>query len=109
MRWLRESWYWVAVAAAAVALGVYAERQNLAGLYEEYRYSQDEVRQLEQRLDDLRADEGALKRHVEDLDSDPLAVEAEIRRSKGLVREDEKIFRVELPPAEAPQSKQVQP
>jgi cell division protein FtsB len=99
----------VAVAAAAVALGVYAERQNLAGLYEEYRYSQDEVRQLEQRLDDLRADEGALKRHVEDLDSDPLAVEAEIRRSKGLVREDEKIFRVELPPAEAPQSKQVQP
>jgi hypothetical protein len=43
------------------------------------------------------------------LDSDPLAVEAEIRRSKGLVREDEKIFRVELPPAEVPQSKQVQP
>ncbi len=109
MRWLRESWYWLSAAMVAVALVAYAQRQNLAGLYDEFRYSQDEVRQLEQRLDDLRADEEALKRHVEDLDNDPLAVEAEIRRSKGLVREDEKIFRVELPPADAPQSKQAQP
>ena len=109
MKWLRESWYWIAVAAAALAVGAYAEHQNIAGLYQEYRYSQDEVRQLERRLSDLQADEEALKRHVEDLDNDPLAVEAEIRRSKGLVREDERIFRVELPPADPPQSEQAQP
>ena len=106
MRWLRESWYWVSVAVVAASLVAYAQRHNLPGLYDEFRYSQDEVRQLEQRLDYLRADEEALKRHVEDLDNDPLAVEAEIRRSKGLVREDERIFRVQLPPGDAPQSKQ---
>ncbi len=106
---LRESWYWLAIVAVALALGAYSQRQNLAGLYDDYRYSQDEVRQLEQRLSELQAEEQALKQHVEDLDKDPLAVEAEIRRSKGLVRSDEKIFRVELPPADAPQSKQVQP
>lgn len=109
MRRLRESWYWLSIVAIAIALGLYAQRQNLAELYRDYRYSQDEVRQLETRLEDLRADEQALKQHVEDLDNDPLAVEAEIRRSKGLVRSDEKIYRVELPPADAPQSKQVQP
>jgi len=106
---LRESWYWLSVGAVALALGLYAMRQDLFGLYRDYGYSQDEVRQLEQRLDDLQAEEQALKQHVEDLDNDPLAVEAEIRRSKGLVRSDEKIYRVELPPAEAPQSKQAQP
>ena len=109
MRRLRDSWYWVCIVAVAVALGLYSQRQDLAGLYREFRYSQDEVRQLEQRLEDLRAEEQALKQHVEDLDNDPLAVEAEIRRSKGLVRSDERIYRVELPPVEAPQSKQVQP
>jgi hypothetical protein len=36
------------------------------------------------------------------LDTDPLAVEKEIRRSKGWVREGEKVFRVELPDASAP-------
>jgi cell division protein FtsB len=109
MRWLRESWYWVAVGVAAVALIVYAQRQDLVGLYDDYRYSQDEVRRLEHNLRNLKADEDALKQHVEDLDKDPLAVEAEIRRSKSLVRVDEKIYRVELPPAEAPHSKQDQP
>ena len=89
-------------------MGAYAQRQNLSGLYDEYRFSEQEVRELELRLEELQAEEQALKQHVEDLDTDPLAVEAEIRRSKGLVRKDEKIFRVELPPAEGPQSKQAQ-
>jgi cell division protein FtsB len=53
-------------------------------------------------LDDLRKEETALERRVEDLDTDPLAVETEIRRSKGYVREGEKIFRVELPTRTAP-------
>jgi cell division protein FtsB len=110
MRRLHNSWYWLAPVGFAIALGAYAQRQDLAGLYDEYRYSQDEVRQLEMRLEEVSAREQALKQHVEDLDTnDPLAVEAEIRRSKGLVREDEKIYRIELPPVAAPQSKQAQP
>jgi cell division protein FtsB len=108
MRRLRESGYWVSILAVAVALGLYAQKQDLAGLYQDYRYSQGEVHRLEQRLGDLRAQEQALTQHVDDLDNDPLAVEAEIRRSKGLVRTDEKIYRVELPPTDAPKSKQVQ-
>jgi len=95
-------WYWAALALFAVGSVAYAHRHDLVGLYSEYRYSQQEVRRLETRLDDLRKEESALERRVEDLDTDPLAVETEIRRSKGFVREGEKVFRVELPEAAAP-------
>ncbi len=99
---MRSGWYWAALALFAIGLVAYARRHDLVGLYSEYRYSQTEVRQLEARLDDLRKEEMALERRVEDLDTDPLAVESEIRRSKGYVREGEKIFRVELPAGTAP-------
>ena len=80
----------------------YGRRHDIAGLYSDYRYSQDEVKQLETRLGSLGKEESALRQRVEDLDRDPLAVETEVRRSKGLVREGEKIYRVELPAASAP-------
>jgi cell division protein FtsB len=99
---MRGGWYWAAVALCATGLIAYAQRQGLMGLYSDYRYSQNEVKQLEARLGDLAKQESALRQHVEDLDRDPLAVETEVRRSKGLVREGEKIFRVELPAAPAP-------
>jgi cell division protein FtsB len=99
---MRDGWYWTALALFAIGLVVYARRHDLVGLYSEFRYSQTEVRQLQARLDDLRKEETALERRVEDLDTDPLAVETEIRRSKGYVREGEKIFRVELPTRTAP-------
>jgi cell division protein FtsB len=60
------------------------------------------VKQLEARLGDLGKEESTLRQRVEDLDRDPLALETEVRRSKGLVREGEKIFRVEFPAASAP-------
>ena len=99
---MRGGWYWAAVALFAIGLIAYARRHDIVGLYSGYRYSQKEVKQLEARLDDLRKEESALQQRVEDLDTDPLAVEKEIRRSKGWVREGEKVFRVELPDASAP-------
>jgi cell division protein FtsB len=99
---MRGGWYWTALALFAVALVAYVRRHDLIGLYYDYRYSQDQVKQLEARLTDLDKQESALRQHVEDLDRDPLAVETEVRRSKGLVREGEKIFRVELPAVTAP-------
>ncbi len=95
-------WYWAAVALFAVGMIAFARRNDLLGLYSDYRYSQDVVKQLEARRDDLGKEESALRQRVEDLDRDPLAVETEVRRSKGLVREGEKIYRVELPAATAP-------
>ena len=99
---MRAGWYWTALALFAAGLVAYARRHDLIGLYYDYRYSQDQVKQLEARLADLDKQESALRQHVEDLDRDPLAVETEVRRSKGLVREGEKIFRVELPAVTAP-------
>ena len=99
---MRGGWYWVAVVLFAAALVAYARRHDIVGLYSGYRYSQDEVKQLEARLDGLRKEESALRQRVEDLDTDPLAVESEIRRSIGYVREGENIFRVELPAGTAP-------
>lgn len=95
-------WYWATVALFAVALIAYARQHNFLDLYAGYNYSKQEVQQLEQRLEALQEQEQALKQNVEDLDNDPLAVEAEIRRSKGLVREGETIYRVELPSSLAP-------
>lgn len=96
------SWYWAALAVLAVALVAYARQHDLPQLYAGYRYSEQEVQQLEERLQALRIEEAKLQQNVEDLDNDPLAVEAEIRRSKGLVREGETVYRVELPPVPAP-------
>ncbi len=99
-------WYWGGLILFALALVAYARQHDIAQLYTGYRYSEQEVDQLEERLQSLQEEEQKLQQNVEDLDNDPLAVEAEIRRSKGLVREGETVYRVELPSVPAPQDSQ---
>lgn len=71
----------------------------------ELRDSQREVDLLERERNALRERRDVLRQRVEDLKSDPVEVEASIRRGKGLIREGERIYRIPLPEdADAAQS-----
>lgn len=92
-----KGWYWLATALFAVGLTVYAKHHDLMGLYVGYQYSEREVRDLEVRLEVLKAEKAALNKSVQGLNADPLEMEAAIRGSKGLVRKGETVYRVEIP------------
>lgn len=92
-----KGWYWLALVLMAVLLVVYVQRRDFYGLFEDYRQSEGQVESMQGQLDTLEAQEAELKIRVENLNDDPLELEAAIRRSKSLVRDGETIFRVELP------------
>lgn len=98
-------WNWVAVAAFTALLLLYAERRDLYGLYLDYEESKTRAESLEEEVDSLHADRLAVEKQVEYLNSDPLEMEAAIRRGKRLVREGETVYRVSLPD-EASESKE---
>jgi len=77
-------------------LAVYAKFYDLPGLYDEYRYSEHEVEELISRLESLQTEEAVLSSKVLGLDTDPSEMEAAIRAKKGLVREGETVYRVEI-------------
>ena len=89
----------------ALILGLtllYAYHRNLYGKYLSHEASAAEVRALtedERAKTDLR---DSLQREIRGLNSDVVEMEAAIRRSKDLVREGEHIYRIELPPGDAP-------
>ena len=93
----RNGWYWIGMAVVLVGLAAYASHHDLMGLYVGYQDSEREVNKLEVRLESLRAKEATLNSSVQKLDTDPLAMEAAIRRSKGFVRKGETVYRVEIP------------
>lgn len=92
-----KGWYWLALVLMAVLLVVYVQRRDFYGLFEDYRQSEGQVESMQGQLDTLEAEEAKLKIRVENLNDDPLELEAAIRRSKSLVRDGETIYRVELP------------
>lgn len=90
--------YWLTVAAVAVVVALYAYHRDLSGLYREYLRQDGEVQALRDQLDQLRSSEEAMTRRVDRLKTDDVEMEAAIRRDKNLVRQGERIYRVELPP-----------
>lgn len=89
--------YWLALMLLVVALAFYARHHDLKGLFSSYTYSEQEVQNLEERLESLQAEKIALEHNVEGLDKDRLTQEAAVRSSTGRVREDETIYKVEIP------------
>lgn len=104
MKKATKTWYWLALALAAGALVYYAHERDVYGQYLTY---QEAMRTVELRVGELKAlgeREEKLVRHVDGLDSDPLEMEAAIRRSKHLIREGEHVYRVRLLDAEGESS-----
>ena len=80
----------------------YVVHRDLAGQYNFYQENEEYVRTMREQLRVLTAEELRLQQRVEGLTSDPVEVEAGIRRSKGLVRPGERIIRIEPVDAETP-------
>ncbi|MEK7794993.1 MAG: septum formation initiator family protein [Candidatus Hydrogenedentota bacterium] len=90
-------WYWLALAFILGAVVFYAQQHDVFGLYDQYQESERAVQELDERLSAATAEEAVSREHVEHLERDPLEIEAAIRDGKGLVRDGETIYRVELP------------
>ncbi len=94
----RGAWYWLVLLALAGLLGAYVHYRDLHGRYLRYQQSEDDVRWLQDEREALEEKERSLRRRVERLDTDPVEMEAESRRSKNLVREGETIYQIEVAP-----------
>lgn len=99
-----KGWYWLLLLVAAVLTLLYAERRNLYVRYMEHVEAEQEVLQGQERCEKIETETEATRQHLEHLGTDPIEIEAAIRRSKDLVREGEKIYRIEKSPEDTPQS-----
>jgi cell division protein FtsB len=77
------------------SMWLYVQYRDLSGQYAKYVESERAVQDLRKQVETARELEGRLQRSVADMDKDPVEWEAAIRRHKGLVREGEKIYRIE--------------
>lgn len=90
--------FWL-VAPLVVALTMlYADRRDLGARRQEYLDSKERVLRGHEQCDELQKDLDAVRQHVEDLANDPSKIEEVIRRTKNLVREGEKVYRIQKAP-----------
>lgn len=90
--------YWLALALLVTLLFAYAHQRDLPGRRLEHQRSRQAVTELGRQLETLHEREGHLRQRVKRLDTDPVEMEAAIRRNKNLVRKGETVYRIELEP-----------
>lgn len=89
--------YLVALLLSVVATSSYVYGRDLFQKYQAQEEIEKGVKSLQQQRDALLAERDALQKRVDVLDDDPVEIEATIRRTKHLVRVNERVYRVELP------------
>jgi len=92
------AWYWLSLLLLVGLSAAYARYRDVNGLYLRYQKSEQDVQRVRGELDARKQEETQLKRNVTGLSSDPVEWEAFVRGNQGLVREGEKVYRVELTP-----------
>jgi cell division protein FtsB len=93
---MRRIAYVLLVAGVLYACGLYA-RNIITARQEALHESDTALAQKVSELESLRAEAAQLEAQVNNLDvSDPVEVEAAIRRNKRLVREGETLYRIQL-------------
>lgn len=85
----------LAFGLAAVLAAVYFQQRDLPGRYRAYQQRQEQIRQAEAQVAALEATLKTGQEHADNLGTDPVEVEAAIRRVKRMVRDGETIFRIE--------------
>ena len=91
----RKRLYWLVLILTVAVTVLYAERRHLVSRYLEHERAAQEVHGAYQQCEKLEGDIEVKRQLVKDLRTDPLEIEAAIRRSKGLVREGETVYRIE--------------
>lgn len=92
----RKSLYYLMLILLAGAIIFYSQHKQLFERYIEFQDSEDHSEQLTQELEVLKSNEDRLERYVEELNSDPLEMEATIRKNKGLVRSGETVYHIKV-------------
>jgi cell division protein FtsB len=87
--------YLLGLAVTAALVVGYAGLRDLYGRYADYRRNEGEVRALEREIEQLKQTAQELGERKEGLGTNPVEMEAAIRRTKNLVRPGEKVYRVE--------------
>lgn len=91
-------WYWLVLLLAAAVTLLYAERRDLYGRYLAHVRSVQEFREADHQRSELEHDIEASGLRIQYLGTDPVEIEAAVRRNKNLVREGETVFRIEKAP-----------
>lgn len=99
-----KKWLVFAFVLVSGLLALYAYQRDLPGKYLSFQKSQSEVDALRSEKERLEEHSRLLQERVEQLNSDPVEIEAAIRRNRGLVREGEKVFQIELPEELSPEA-----
>ena len=94
--------YWVALVLSLSLLAAYAQHRQLYQRFVDYKQSEERVNSMADQLDALETREQAMSEHVQEMTSDPVEMEATVRRNKHLVREGETVFRIKPIPADRP-------
>lgn len=89
--------YWLTLTLAIMLALAYVVHWDLYGRYAAHQESENATEALLRQVDTLERERDKIQRRVQDLDTNPLEIEAAIRSRKRLVRDGETVFRVELP------------
>ena len=89
--------YWLTFGVIAALIAGYAYKHDLQGRYMDYLESKHKVEEMRVQRDELKAQHDTLMRQAEDLEGDPVEIEASIRLNSNKVRRGERIYRIELP------------
>jgi cell division protein FtsB len=87
--------YWLVLTAVMAMVLAYAGHRNLRQRFQDYLKNKGEIQAKLRECEALEQRIQASRERVTSLGSDPLEIEAEIRRNKNLVREGEKIYRIQ--------------
>lgn len=87
--------YWLALATLIGAVAYYGHVRDLPGRFAEYQQRRQQVEALRDELHAKEMEKASLERRVQDLESDPVEIEAAIREAEKKVRQNETIYRIE--------------
>ena len=94
-------WLLGLVLVTAVGYG-YARQRNIHARYIEFQHNDKQIESVKQEIEALRKRVEQAQQRVDNMESDPIEIEATIRRIRRLTRDGETIFRIEDAPIDAP-------
>ena len=77
----------------------YAVRRDLYGRFLEHKHREAQIQTVHTQNKELEADIASTRQRIERLGDDPLEIETAIRQNKDLVREGERVYRIEPAPS----------
>lgn len=94
----KEFLIWLLGVALVAAVGYgYAKQRNIHGRYLEFHNNEKQIEEVRVEIKELEKRVRAAKQRVENMESDPVEIEATIRRVRKLTRDGEVVFHIETP------------